>query len=399
MTKKHILKSTRRPDKPCHICGIPKSYSNFKTHTRKCSEKSKNKKYNFPLENLKLKLCLEDQKLKIQKLESEISELRAHFKNEHEDQDPITINEIVCNKSYGTQIAYTRIWNKYILWCQETDKVPSSIPSVIKYFKEVKNPKLSSKRYFKPTTLNLLSSVLRTCFKKIYSKDISEYLPNKVKFQNLKIKPKYAMTTDEIKALLKEQINDLQNFLSCYILIFSGCRVHSLSMLEPRNYKDGVFEMFDYKTQKRLEFVLSNNMREIMDSYFRRNFKKPFLFFSQDDLDMSSEDLVTKRGKFLAMKMRKVIKNSKIFEKVDTKNVSLGPHIFRTSKVHQCMSQFKDLALKECRKSIGHSDFSSAINYYLPKNSEVPLFTDLIEEIDNLIQTNKDWKMISNLHK
>jgi len=63
------------------------------------------------------------------------------------------------------------------------------------------------------------------------------------------------------------------------------------------------------------------------------------------------------------------------------------------------MSQFKDLALKECRKSIGHSDFSSAINYYLPKNSEVPLFTDLIEEIDNLIQTNKDWKMISNFLK
>lgn len=395
MVKKDInnQNKSKRPDKRCPKCGVLKSYSNFATHVKKCTETSENNE--LLLENLNLKNTIENQILKIKKLESENFDLKALLADKDEKLDPITINEVIYNKSYGTQLAYSTIWGRYITWCKDEGIESSSIRSALDYFKIVQDLKRNNKT-LKPTTLNLISSVLQTLFKKIYSKDISKYLPKRTNFQNLKIKPKYVMTIEEIKAFLKSQINDLQNFLSCYILIFSGCRVHSLSMIKPENYQNGIFEMFDFKTQKSLEFVLSDNMKQIMDSYHKRNSNNSFLFFSQD-LKMNSQVMVTTRGKYLSIKMRKLIKNSKVFEKVNFKKTSIGPHIFRTTKVHQCISKFKDLALNECRKSIGHSENSYAINFYLPKNTEVPLFTDLIGEIDYLIQNDEEWTKILNL--
>jgi len=200
------------------------------------------------------------------------------------------------------------------------------------------------------------------------------------------------MNTDEIKAFLKTQVYDLESFLSCYILIFSGCRVHTLSMIKPENYQNGTLEMFDFKTQKSLEFTFSEKMQQIMDCYFKKNRKNPYLFFSQD-LNTSTHEQVNIRGQYLSMKIRNLIKNSKVFEHVNTKRFSISSHMFRTTKVHQCMTKLKEFALSECRKSIGHSQNSYAINFYMPKNSEVPLFMDLIDEIDYLIQNDKEWNV------
>lgn len=387
-------KNTRRPDKRCPNCGIFKSYSNFSTHYKKCIDI--NEKNQLMVENLNLKKINEDLLLKIKEQETQISDLNSIIASKDEKLDPITINEVIYSRSYATQLAYSKIWNRYIKWCKYENIDSSAIRSVQNYFRSIQHPKLSS-QLLKPTSLNQVSSVLRSLFKKIYSKDISAYLPKRYGFQQLRIKPKYTMTTDEIKAFLKSQIYNLQNFLSCYILIFSGCRVHTLSTIKPEDYENGTFYLFDSKTQKNQEFVLSKTIKQIMTSYFKNNCHKPFLFFSQDlNLSMDSRNLVTLRGGYVCSKIKKIIRNCKVFAKVDTKRFSLGSHIFRTTKVHQCISKFKEMALSECRKSINHSDKSYSIKFYTPKDIEVPLFMDLIDEIDYLIQNDEEWKEILN---
>jgi len=382
-------KNSRRPDKRCPNCGILKSYSNFATHFKKCSET--NESNELMLENLNLKKTIEDLNLKNKNLETEISDLKSILANKNEKLDPITMNDVIFNKSYGTQLTYSNAWRKYIKWCEDEKYESSAIRSAQAYFKSVQHPKLAEKR-LKPTSLNQISSVLQIMFKRIYSKDISQYLPSRYKFQHLRIKPKYSMNTDEIKTFLKSQLYNMESFLSCYILIFSGCRVHTLSMIRPENYENGTLEMFDFKTHRSLEFVFTQNMKQIMDCYYKKNCNNPFLFFSQD-LNTSTHEQVTIRGKYLSTKMRRLIKNSKVFEHVNTKRFSIGCHIFRTTKVHQCITKFKEFALSECRKSIGHSQNSYAINFYMPKNPEVPLFMDLIDEIDYLIQNDKEWNV------
>ena len=86
--------------------------------------------------------------------------------------------------------------------------------------------------------------------------------------------------------------------------------------------------------------------------------------------------------------MRQIMRNSEVFKKVDSKTMTISPHIMRTTKVHQVMFQIKEKAIEECRKSIGHTPGSYTINHYLPRNFEISLslYSNLIEEIDNLVK-------------
>lgn len=388
MVKRYESQTKKRPEKKCPYCAIPKSYTNFKAHLRRC-QNNKNKKITTThIENITLTKENEDLKRKILELEYEIRNLKASLKKDN-SRDEITIKDIVRNKSYGTERTYSFIWNRYINWCNINVMSPSSIESASLYIYEFKNPKCT-KKIPKPSSVNQAISVLITCFKRLYTKDISSYLPRRTKFDFLKIKPKYVMDKDEIKSLLSTQLNNMENFLGCYVMIFSGSRVHTLSMLRHDNYYKGNLELTDHKTQQLLQFKFSNTMANVMDAYLKANTDKPFMFFSQDLKE--NKELVNMRGRHVGMKLRLILNKSKIFN-VDPKKISLGSHIFRTTKVHLRANEMNNILVEECKKEINHSSFSNSIKHYLPpKNFEKALFSELIAEIDKLIET-KEWKL------
>ncbi len=127
-----------------------------------------------------------------------------------------------------------------------------------------------------------------------------------------------------------------------------------------------------------------------MNNYLQTNSNNNFLFFSQD-LNMNSDDLVTVRGKYLSMKIRKIMIKSNVFKKVDYRQKTIGPHIFRTTKVQQVMSELKEKILEQCRQAIGHKLGTYSINYYLPQDFNISLYSNLIEEIDKIIEKDSTW--------
>jgi len=382
MSKSKIKSSYRREERKCPICNLPRSYSNFAAHIRACREREKNKSNELIL----LKESIQNLQQTIKDLQSKNSELQSLLNNH--GLEPYTFENLLCNKSFGTRNTYKTIWFRYLKWCKDKNIEPKSITSATSYFDNIKET--SKGKTFKSSTVNLIRSVMIVCFNRIYSINLSKYFPRKIKFNRLQIKPKYVMTDLEIKSFLLEQIHDLNNFLSFYLLIFSGCRVHSLAMLSYKSYSDGVFKIVDFKTDKSSKFVLTKNMKAVMDHYLQSNSSSNYLFFSQD-LNINSEKLVTIRGKYLSMKIRKIMLKSKVFENIDTKTTTISPHIFRTTKVQQVMGEIKQKTLEKCRKAIGHSPGTQSINYYLPKDFTISLYSSIMEEIDSMIQDELTW--------
>jgi integrase len=374
----------RREDKICPICNYPKSYSNFAVHVRACKNKERIK--NNEIHQLKETNQILNKK--IEDLESKNYELQSLLNIQ--GIEPYTFDDFLNDKSYGTKGTYTHIWNRYIKWCKDKKIEPKSIYFARLYFNEIK-----SLNIFKQSTLNLIRSVMINLFNKIYSIDLSKFFPKQIKFYRLDIKPKYVMSVDEIKAFISELISDknLNNFLSFYLLIFSGCRIHSLAMLTPKSYSDGELKMVDYKTGKTTKFELTKVMKNVMNNYIDKNSNNNFLFFSQD-LNINSDDIVSVRGKYLSMRTRRIMLKSNVFRKVNTKEKSIGPHIFRTTKVQQVMSEIKEKVLEQCRKAINHTQGTQSIYHYLPKDFDVSLYSNLITEIDNIIMNDSSWTTI-----
>jgi hypothetical protein len=364
----------------CPKCGNFKSYSNFSTHFKNCSTKNDKRIELINEQAAEIK----NLKTKIMKLEFENSTLKNKINSlENNIDDKITFENLLILKKDNTRKLYTNVWDSYLTYCRDNQKNHENRNSAIEYFNNISKSKL------KHSTQNTTRSVLIRLFKSLFNKDLS--LLRKHKFRNLKLKPKYNLSNEQIKEFLKiyltEEHYNLEVFLSLYILTFSSCRCHSLAMLKKENYINGEFHMYDSKTENTFIFKMSGRVLELVEEYLSMH-TDTYLFFSQNILNSTEEDeLVRIRGKYVSNKIINLIKKSKFFNNDDAKKYCLSSHMWRRTKASISHKEAFEFACKVSRESIGQAVNSSANLYYVPgiETYENKEYTKLKSEIDELI--------------
>jgi integrase len=402
-----IQKKAKLPDKKikrapviCSSCGIAKSYSNFNKHYLTCQANNKKskiifeKKQNFEEE-------IKTLKLRVRELELENEMLKSQIKLSEEDEI-LTMNQLVESKKTNTKSSYLYHWTKYLDWCSDRKKISHSKNCVLEYFNELCDP-LTEKKY-KPNTINTIRSILMTGFSNLYDKHISKLLNKKTSTKRNKTKEKYSMSQEELLKFF-ESLTDIQDFLYYYILLITGCRNHSLAMLTPDDYEDGVLSYKDYKTdQEHSVKIKSDIVTNLFDIYAGKKDRSDFLFYPpyfhrrdndtrKEMLDKMFEDseILKKRSKYVSAKIRKQLKESEIFKHVD-KKICLGPHMFRKTKAMNAYKFSESRKLEFSRNEINQKQGSSAIfNYVYGDGSPVDIYEELLKKIDDSVVNKQKY--------
>lgn len=378
-TKNDDLDSSTKSKPPrfCSKCGDFKSYKNFSTHFKNCTSKQDKHKdlINKQYEEIK------SLKIKINLLENQNLMLKNKIKGlENNQNNRISFENLLLLKKDNTRKLYKNIWNSYLSFCIESGKNHEDINSAIEYFDSI-----SKSNKLKPSTTNTTRSVLIRLFKLLFNLDLS--MLRKHKFRNLKLKPKYTMSIQEIKEFLTLHLSNLEVFLSFYILTFSSCRCHSLGMLKKQHYNNGEFEMFDSKTENQFKFKMTGRVIELAEEYLTLH-NETYLFFSQNLSNVKEEDeLVRIRGKYVSNKIINLIKKSCFFNKEIATKYCLSSHMWRRTQASITHKEAFEFACEASRKSIRQAPNSSSNLYYVPKieSYENKEYTKLKLEIDDII--------------
>ncbi len=386
---KFLGKKIIREDKFCDKCQYYYGYSNFSKHYKICQGKLIKKSKEEEKENLMQEII--KLKSRVKELEKENEQLRSQNANANAKvEDPLEFTDIIKNKSINTRSSYKCIWDKYLAWCKENNYFPWMRKSIVQYFYNLKNPPFNEKRK-KASTLNTTRSIILSSVKTLYGKDLSKLI-SKVK-NSTKAKPKYEMSEEELFDYLSSYKFLEEDFLALYILIFSGCRVHSLAMLRPANWDGENVNLCDYKTKKLIPFKIESTIIKAKLSEFAKAITEDkFIFYnttsSAADIKMYIDDwLVKLRGKYVSQILRNKIQTHWVFNKVSRFKFCLGPHMFRKTKASLQFNDFIFQALEGSRQSINQSSGSGAINHYVSPKSVRNIFYDkLIERLDSVFK-------------
>lgn len=371
----------------CPKCGKKISYSNLSTHTKNCIKKQ-NK---TTLEILKIREEILHLKEKIFALENENKNLLSLLENK-ENEDFITFDDIIKSKSENTKELYSRVWQEYNSWCAENSKKNFLISSAINYFQSLQQKQIRPYKKHKNSTLNTIRNVLSYLMQIIFNKNIRPHL-KKVKFRNLDIKKKCVLENYQIKDFLLSQINNSEMFLMFYILIFSAVRVHTISLLRKQDYDSSNHSLmlFDSKTQHKINFELSGNVVFLMENFLKNKKDESFIFLANGNKtsfeNMTDDEVVKIRGKFLSGRIIKILKENEVFSSIDRKKYSIGAHLFRKCAAIASYKKALEFASSVARNSIQQSKNSSAVYYYTPdpSNYKNNFYGELLNEIDEML--------------
>ena len=246
-------KRVRRPDVECQTCFVKFSYANIAIHTRRCRGLGPRQKWKEEKEDLIIKNKILAHKN--EKLEVENKLLKIKLKEKNISLPNIDIDQVIHNKSENTKSSYNSQWARYIEWCAECDLDFETKESVFEYYKN-----LCSQINLRASVINLIRGILIKIFKTLYNLDLSVLLTKKRERKREHKKPKYHMNNKEILSYLYDFRCQPQNLLAQIILIFSGCRVHTLSAIKKCDIaSDGSIAMQDYKTNKEIIFKIGES--------------------------------------------------------------------------------------------------------------------------------------------
>ena len=388
----------KRPEKECPKCFKKFSYSNWAKHVNKCDGESRQEE----IDKEKAELLKKNMKLerKIAKLLKENKALRFQLGNKQDDF--LMMSDLVKNKCANTRSSYQYHWDKYLDWCETEEIQPSEKKSIIDYFATLIRPEFTVRRKMRPSSLNTIRSVFLTGFKHIFNKNIQALLPRQ-KTQNLKVKPKYQMSNEEIFEFLKTLKLKIRDFLVFYILTFSGCRVHSLAMLKGQNYKNMTMDLHDYKTNQDIPFTFNTDaVGTMMTDYVANRNPEEFLFYSPSGNSFYSYDVyeaVKKRGKFVSQILRIKLKKCEVFKHVSRNDFCVSPHMFRKTKAMTEFQRSLNYAIEETRKSINQKKGSQATYNYIDVPKKNTLYEQLVERVNQLFETEDSNKIFElNFH-
>ena len=177
-----------------------------------------------------------------------------------------------------------------------------------------------------------------------------------------------------------------------FILLFSGCRVHSLSGLQKKNCSTEGITIYDTKTQKMHLFELSDlDFRLMFQDFISDLNEEDFVFFKNKCLS-TKQNILTYRSKYMSARIKKEIIASKMFHHVDIKKETLSAHMFRKTKAMNIYQESVNSALNNVRNAIGQSENTNAIFHYISIDPVPPkmLFQDIIRKLnEDMFRTDK----------
>jgi hypothetical protein len=242
------------PKKLCGRCNKEFSKANIAKHSRKCTGSESRRQQVMEMRKLIQENSLLREEIKEVRKENEV--LKLKLKNE--EPEIFQLKDVTETKKLSTKKSYNRYWKRYEDFCVDNGGLPiRSVKSVIEFFNSITNSEFSGGKPYTITTKKTIRSVLATTFKTMFGKDISHLL--KVKNAKKRLpKAKYSLNNEEVYGFLKSLKNSVQDFIPMYVLIFSGCRVHSLAMLKKSAISGDTLNLYDHKTEKDIPFKIES---------------------------------------------------------------------------------------------------------------------------------------------
>ena len=370
----------------CGYCGKDRDEHNRKRHITACATKYK---CNHLEEIEGLKAEIENLKDKIKNLEEMNFQLNSQIKG----KELLTMEQLVSMKSHNTKSSYVYHWGNYLNYCKINNLDCISKSTAMEYFKNLRNRSIESN--MKLSTLNLIRSILVLGFKHLFELNIGCLLPRE-KSTFAKTKPKYVCQDEELYEYLRYlllELKDEQSFLANYILCFSGCRCHSVSMLKKKDLNFNTLLIRDYKTKKDLPFNLTLTMSDMLQKFLELKSDEEFMFYHHPlDAKKYSNDgeIVKRRTQVVGPILRLQMKASPIFQHVDLKKICLGPHVYRKTVCNTQFREFLKQGFAQSRKAINHTPGTLGVFSYLDTNVQNQFYNTLIKRIDDLVDNREN---------
>jgi hypothetical protein len=248
----------------CDMCKMPKSAANIARHKRTCNGGSLEQQIIYE----KFELSEENKMLreKISQLELENQHLRQ--KLEEKGVDVVTFEEIANSKSLNTKLSYQTYWHKYEKYCLENSLQIDKGKSVIEFLNFL-GENWVGKKSLRPSSRTKIRRIIIYIIKCLYGKDVSCLIPKKFPYVgSIWVKPKYAMSNDEIVNLLVSLKDSPEDFWCFYILLFSACRVSGVAWMRLEHITDGrSIQIYDVKKNTTFNFEIQEPE---LQNFFRR---------------------------------------------------------------------------------------------------------------------------------
>lgn len=225
--------------------------------------------------------------------------------------------------------------------------------------------------------------------KKVLETTLSLFLDENVKlkfFAPELPKPKHILSNEEVLDFLeylrwqvdlnkKTCSRYVAYFFLCACLIKYGMRFWELSGLLPKsvNQADGHIIVMDSKNKYRpKKYKLSKNILDYIASEGNKKHDNEAIFGAD------------------AKTIARLMKVSPIFQAVDTKKYSLGPHCFRVTKFNQSFNDSFQAALEETKQVSLHGSRASLLHYVGKKfeNPVVDRCLTNLEDIGKIVHTS-----------
>jgi integrase len=255
------------------------------------------------------------------------------------------------NIAQTTKQLYKSDWKGYNTWCSENKTNPFLPKSANKYLE----------------SLNLAQSTLATKRSSIQS-ILQHLLEKKVVLKKMRrrlhlIKPKYALSLEEIKDYLEEQhMENEEDYIAQLLMITYGLRINTIGGLRLKH-----LEFLNNLETICLPDTKSGDRREKINKEIQKLLtkliKKKKIDEEESFVFNAVNSDVSKRTSQIRERINKRIKNSKVLKK--KVGYSYSSHMFRKTTAFTSYIQALEKAKSEARKAIGHAEGSSSIMYYL----------------------------------
>lgn len=261
--------------------------------------------------------------------------------------DPeVKLNEM--NISSSTLISYKSEWNQYSVWCKKRKVDPLLTTSANCYVGSLDK---------RTTTLKKKRSILQVILMFLTDRPV---VLRKIR-RRISIIPKYSMSPHEVTEYLEEQAKiNHETYIIQLLLITYGCRIHSVACLTIGDLDFVRKKIFlpDSKTGTR-EVDMTANVHRVLKSFIQKINKPTHSTF----VFSASNDDRFKRAAEICKNVNELIRQSLVLRK--NQNYRYSSHMFRKTVAFTLFQRLVVDAKKTVRRSIGQSEGSSAVEYYI----------------------------------